>query len=154
MILSTLATRVRVASVLNRRMKCLKERCLPHNMPQSNLSEGEDEAEFIKGAATVDDLRRNLAQKLVSLLKRLISKTYLSTTILLDVDLQPHIAKIQDPDLSEAEKYWLSHCSYSLFVQKCKNALASLQKIHDPSDSVERDKNRRKYLGKSCAEFD
>ena len=121
-----------LTTILDRLHECLEKRSLPHYiMPESNLLEGEEESELANAAAAVADIRKNLVQKTVNLLKRLHSMTYFSTTFLRDLDLQPHLVSIQDRDLSQEERTELLRSLLSLFVQKYKDMLASIQRMDD-----------------------
>ena len=121
-----------LTTILDRLHECLEKRSLPHYiMPESNLLEGEDESELANAATAVADVRKNLLQKTVHMLKRLHSMTYLSTTFLRDLELQPHLVRIQDRDLSQEERTELLRSLLSLFVQKYKDMLASIQPMDD-----------------------
>ena len=100
-------------------------------MPESNLLEGEEESELVNAATAVADIRKNLLQKTVHMLKRLCSTIYYSPEFLRDLDLQPHLVRIQDRDLSQEERTELLRSLLSLFVQKYKDMLASIQRMDD-----------------------
>ena len=116
--------------MLDRLQDCLKAHHLPHYiMAESNLLQYEDPASLDEAAVTVGEVRRNILPKTVSLLKRLQSLTYQSQTYLQGLGLQDHLLRMQDKNLTEEDRKELLKSLHSIFVRKCKDIIASLQRI-------------------------
>ncbi|XP_078365083.1 uncharacterized protein LOC144649472 [Oculina patagonica] len=125
--------------MLDRLVECLKAHHLPHYiMPESNLLQYEDPISLKEAAVIVSEVRSNILPKTFSLLKRLQSLTYQSQTYLQDLGLQDHLSRMQDKNLSEEEHRELLRSLHSIFVSKCKDVIACLQRMAQTERNIEK----------------
>ena len=125
-------------SLLDRLKERLETGVLPHYIiPQSNLLQNEDPDKLAEAAAVVDDTRRHILPKTVSLLKRLHSLTYQSQIFLKDLRFEPDILKIQDKALSEDEVGMTLISLYLRFSGKCKDVIVGLQRQQNTDEDVQ-----------------
>ena len=125
-------------SMLDCLQKCLEEGHLQHYiMPQSNLLQSEDPVRLAEAAAVVADVRRNILPKIISLLRRLQSLTYLSNIFLQDLELEPYLSKIQDSSLTGQEMSELLGSLHSAFTGKYKDVIAALLRNMQAEPDVE-----------------
>ena len=128
--------------MLDRLQKCLEAHHLPHYiLPESNLLKYEDPSKLNEAAVIVAEVRRNILARTLRLLRRLQSLTYQSQTYLQSIGLQleDHLMRIQDRNLTEEDHYELLRALYIVFVGKCKDVIGRLRRIQ-PS--------QRKDIGK------
>ena len=94
----------------------------------------EDPAKLNKAAKVVDEVRKNILPKTFSILRRLQSLTYQSQTYLqnLGLHLEGDLLRMQDKNLTKEDHTELLMAVHSFFVGKCKDVLASLQRITSP----------------------
>lgn len=115
--------------MLDRLQECLEANSLPHFfIPRSNLLQYEDPTKLKEAAAIVSDVKRNIFSKTTSLLKRLQSLSYMSHIYLRGVgaQLDNHLLKMQDKNLSEKHHREMLVSLLALFVRKCKEVIKSL----------------------------
>ena len=125
-------------SLLDRLKECLETAFLPHYIiPQSNLLQNEDPDKLAEAATIVDDTRRHVLPKTISLLKRLQSLTYQSQIFLKDLGIKPDLAKIQDMALSEDEVRMILTSLYLRFSGKCKDVIVGLLKEEITDEDVQ-----------------
>ncbi|XP_068760083.1 uncharacterized protein [Montipora capricornis] len=127
--------------MLDRLQECLKAHHLPHYiMPQSNLLMYEDPAKLNEAAKVVDEVRKNILPKTFSILRRLQSLTYQSQTYLqnLGFHLEGDLLRMQDKNFTKEDHTELLMAVYSFFVGKCKDVLASLQRITSQERETEK----------------
>ena len=122
-------------SMLDCLQKCLEEGHLQHYiMPQSNLLQSEDPVRLAEAAAIVADVRRNILPKTISLLRRLQSLDYMSSTFLEDLELEPYLSKIQDSSLAGEEMRELLGSLQLVFTGKYKDVIAALLRMQAEPD--------------------
>ena len=131
-----------VLFMLDRLQECLEAHLLPHYiMPQSNLLMYEDPVKLNEAAKVVADVRKNILPKTFGILRRLQSLTYQSQTYLqkLGSHLEGDLLRMQDKNLRMGDHTQVLTAVYSFFVSKCKDVIASLQRI----TSQEREKTEK-----------
>ncbi|XP_078365088.1 cyclic GMP-AMP synthase-like receptor 2 [Oculina patagonica] len=128
--------------LLDRLQECLKAHHLPHYiMPESNLLQYEDPASLKEAAVIVGEVRSNILPKTVSLLKRLQSMSYLSSTYLKDIGLQLEGDLLRMQEQNHKDQKVLLRSLHSRFVGKCKDVIASIRRIQESSTDIERELN-------------
>ena len=118
--------------MLDRLQECLETHHLPHYiMPQSNLLMYEDSAKLNEAAEIVAAVRKSILSKTFGTLRRLQSLTYQSHTYLqnLGSQLEGALLRMQDENLPMEDHTELLREVYSFSVGKCKEVIASLQRI-------------------------
>lgn len=121
--------------MLDRLQECLEAHHLPHYiMPQSNLLMYEDSAKLNEAAKIVAAVRKSILSQTFSALRRLQSLTYQSQTYLqnLGAQLGGALLRMQDENLPKEDHTELLREVYLFFVGKCKEVIASLQRITYP----------------------
>lgn len=120
-------------SMLDCLSKCLKERCLPHYIiPESNLLQYEDPETLDKAADLVDDARKNILSRVVSMLMRLQSFTYLSNIYLDGLHLEGILRQMQDSSRSGNTHIELTISICNVFAAKCKKVImCSIRDDHE-----------------------
>lgn len=128
--------------MLDRLRECLEAHHLPHYiMPQSNLLMYEDSAKLHEAAEIVAAVRISILPKTFGTLRRLQSLTYQSQTYLQNVgsQLEGAFLRMQDENLPKEDHTELLREVYSFFVGKCKEVIASLQRIpHQERQNTEK----------------
>lgn len=118
--------------MLDRLQECLEAHLLPHYiMSQSNLLMYEDPTKLNEAAKVVADVRQKILPKTFGILRRLQSLTYQSQTYLqnLGSHLEGDLLRMQDKNLTKEDHTQVLTAVYSFFVGKCKDVIASLQRI-------------------------
>lgn len=92
------------------------------------LLQYEDPTKLKEAAAIVSDVKRNIFSKTTSLFKRLQSLSYMSHIYHRGVgaQLDNHLLKMQDKNLSEKDHREMLVSLLALFVRKCKEVIKSL----------------------------
>ena len=118
---------------------CLKRGHLPHYiMRESNLLSDAVEDVLIKASEIAVELRRNLLQRTVSLLRRLQSLTFVTHIYLQNIPFKELIQHLEDRNLDEVGRQKLKLDICKLFAQKCKDVIAStLRNIAQSPESEE-----------------
>ena len=118
--------------MLDRLQECLEAHLLLHYiMSQSNLLMYEDPTKLKEAAKVVAYVRKNILPKTFGILRRLQSLAYQYQTYLQKrgSHLEGDLLRMQDKHLTKENHTQVLTAVYSFFVGKCKDVIASLQRI-------------------------
>lgn len=123
----------------------MKTRNLPHYIiPESNLFQNADTHSLDEAVATVEEIRCNILEKLLFVLKRLASITYCTHEFISSFNLDPFLKLIQDETLKYQNVNMLIASMYDSCIHECsemiqhKNrALRDFVESHQQQESIQ-----------------